>query len=138
MTHRPILITEHDHSRLHALLERARSNDPMNQQNVTALAAELDRATVIPPREATPDVITMNSTAVLLDDETGEEEEWTLVFPEEADADRNRISVLAPIGTAMLGFRVGDTFEWKTPGGVRRLRVKSVLYQPEAAGDFER
>jgi regulator of nucleoside diphosphate kinase len=110
----------------------------MNQQNLDALAAELDRATVIPPREATPDVITMNSTAVLLDDETGEEEEWTLVFPEEADVDRNRISVLAPIGTAMLGFRVGDTFEWKTPGGVRRLRVKSVLYQPEAAGDFER
>jgi regulator of nucleoside diphosphate kinase len=138
MTSRNILITEPDHRRLHALLTDARSNDPLNRENFDALAAELERATIVPQRETAPDVITMNSTAVLLDVEDGEEEEWTLVYPEDADVDRNRISVLAPIGMAMLGFRVGDSFEWKTPGGIRKLQVKSIVYQPEAAGDFDR
>jgi regulator of nucleoside diphosphate kinase len=138
MTSRTILINEFDHRRLQGLIERARTNDPMNQENLAALAAELDRATIVPQHETGPDVITMNSTAVLVDVEDGEEEEWTLVFPEDADIDRNRISVLAPIGIAMLGYRVGDTFEWTTPGGVRKLRVKSILYQPESSGDFNR
>jgi regulator of nucleoside diphosphate kinase len=138
MTSRTILINEFDHRRLQALLDRAPTNDPLNQDNLAALATELDRATVVPQRDTAPDVITMNSTAVLVDVEDGEEEEWTLVFPEDADVDRNRISVLAPIGMAMLGFRVGDTFEWKTPGGFRKLRVKSILYQPESSGDFNR
>jgi regulator of nucleoside diphosphate kinase len=138
MTSRTILINEFDHRRLQGLIERARSNDPMNQENLAALAAELDRATIVPQNETGPDVITMNSTAVLVDVEDGEEEEWTLVFPEDADIDRNRISVLAPIGIAMLGYRVGDTFEWNTPGGIRKLQVKSILYQPESSGDFNR
>jgi regulator of nucleoside diphosphate kinase len=61
---------------------------------------------------------------------------WTLVFPEDADIDQNRISVLAPIGTAMLGYSVGDTIEWPVPEGLRRIQVKEILYQPEAAGDY--
>jgi regulator of nucleoside diphosphate kinase len=67
----------------------------------------------------------MNSTAVLVDVEDGEEEEWTLVFPENADVDRNRISVLAPIGIAMLGYVSVTRSNGPTPGGVRKLRVKS-------------
>jgi regulator of nucleoside diphosphate kinase len=59
-----------------------------------------------------------------------------LVFPSEADFDRGRVSILAPIGTALIGYRVGDTVEWKVPSGRRRLRIEEVLYQPEAAGDF--
>jgi len=58
------------------------------------------------------------------------------VFPSDADIAQSKISVLAPIGTAMLGYRVGDTFEWKVPDGIRRLEIKGVLYQPEAAGDY--
>jgi regulator of nucleoside diphosphate kinase len=136
MNPRTIHINEFDHRRLQVLIESARTKDPMNQESFAALAAELERATIVPQHETGADVITMNSTAVLVDVEDGEEEEWTLVFPENADVDRNRISVLAPIGIAMLGYRVGDTFEWTTPGGVRKLRVKSILYQPESAGDF--
>lgn len=138
MIPRTIYINEFDHRRLQGLIERARTKDPMNQENLAALAAELDRATIVPQHQTGSDVITMNSTAVLVDVEDGEEEEWTLVFPENADVDHRRISVLAPIGIAMLGYRVGDTFEWTTPGGVRKLRVKSILYQPESAGDFNR
>ncbi|KAB2835548.1 MAG: transcription elongation factor GreAB, partial [Candidatus Brocadia sp.] len=73
---------------------------------------------------------------VLQDLETGEEETYTLVFPENADIARGKISILAPIGTAMLGYEAGDAFEWKVPAGKRRLKVKQILYQPEAAGDY--
>ena len=76
----------------------------------------------------------MHSKAHLIDLDSGEELVYTLVFPNEADLRQDKISVLAPIGTAMLGYQVGDTFEWPVPDGVRRLQVKDVLYQPEAAG----
>lgn len=79
------------------------------------------------------DVITMHSTACLSDLDTEEEFVYTLVFPHEADIRQGKISVLAPIGTAMLGYRVGTVFEWPVPDGMRRLHIKEVLYQPEAA-----
>jgi regulator of nucleoside diphosphate kinase len=61
---------------------------------------------------------------------------FTLVFPSDADVEQDKISVLAPLGTAVLGYRLGDTFEWRMPGRVRRLKLEQVLYQPEAAGDY--
>ncbi|HOQ29406.1 MAG TPA: GreA/GreB family elongation factor, partial [Armatimonadota bacterium] len=80
-----------------------------------------------------PDVITMDSQVQLEDLDTGQEMVCTLVFPEDADASQGKISVLAPIGMAMLGYRVGDVFEWQVPSRKRRLLVKAVLYQPEAS-----
>ena len=79
----------------------------------------------------------MNSQACLIDLDTGEKMTYTLVFPRDADVERGKISVLAPIGTAMLGYRVGDVFEWSVPEGLRRLKVKRILYQPEACGDYQ-
>ena len=67
-----------------------------------------------------------------------EELTYTLVFPADAEAVQNKISVLAPIGTALIGYRVGDVITWNVPGGMRMLRVEKIIYQPEAAGDFER
>ena len=75
----------------------------------------------------------MNSRAELLDLETGERMEFTLVFPDEADLDEGKISVLAPVGTGMLGYRVGDSLERRTPYGLRRLKVVDVTFQPEAS-----
>ena len=81
-----------------------------------------------------PDVVTMHSTVRVRDVDSGTSMVYTLVFPVEADIEQQRISVLAPIGTALLGFRTADIFEWKTPGGTRRLQIEEVLLQPEAAG----
>ena len=78
----------------------------------------------------------MHSTVCLVDRDAGDELTYTLVFPEEANIREAKISIFAPIGTAMLGYRVGDTFEWRVPDGVVRLEVKEILYQPEAAGDY--
>jgi regulator of nucleoside diphosphate kinase len=67
---------------------------------------------------------------------TGEKVAYTLVFPGKADSSTGKISVLAPIGTAVLGYRVGDVVEWRVPAGSRKFRVEKLLYQPEAALDY--
>ncbi len=135
MHEKQIFITESDRERLQALIAKQRVETA--GKHVATLQAELDRAVVVPPREVTPDVVTMRSTVELTDLDTGETETHTLVFPDEADIDQGKLSVLAPIGTAVLGCRVGDEFEWQVPAGVRRLRVAGVLYQPEAAEDWD-
>jgi regulator of nucleoside diphosphate kinase len=78
----------------------------------------------------------MNSRVRLRDLDSGEKMQISLVYPSAADASAKKVSVLAPIGTAILGYRTGDTIEWEVPAGVRRLKIEDVLYQPEASGDF--
>jgi regulator of nucleoside diphosphate kinase len=133
---RAIYVTEFDLERLRKLLDDRRRRDPRERKDLKDLEAELKRATVVAPRAVPNDVITMNSRVHLRDLDTGEEDTYTLVFPNDADIDRKRISILAPIGTAMLGYRVGDTFEWPVPEGIRRLIVTEIEYQPESAGDY--
>jgi len=136
MSSKPIQITEFDLERLKKLLFEARYNEYRKSQYLEKLQMEIDRAHVVSPKDIPGDVITMNSTVSLVDLETGEEEVYTLVFPEDADLGQRKISVLAPIGTAMLGYEVGDVFEWDVPAGKRNLRVEKIIYQPEASGDY--
>lgn len=131
----PIYVTRADKDRLLEVIFEAESGEYRNSEYTRRLRGELQRAHVVEPEQVPPDVITMNSRAALLDQETDEREEWTLVYPEDADVGAGKISVLAPVGAAMLGYRVGDVFEWETPGGKRVLKVEAILYQPEAAGD---
>ncbi len=100
------------------------------------LENELNRGKVVNPREIPGNVITMNSEVSLQDLDDNEEIVYRLVFPAEADAERGWISVLAPIGTALLGYKEGDVIEWKVPSGVVKLKVTKIVYQPEAAGDY--
>src|SRR4051794_37470696 len=134
MKAKKIHITEYDRERLERLLERP----PFQASTgyLEGLRSELNRAVVVEPERIPPDVITMNSLASLVEADSAEEESFTLVFPKDADADSGRISVMAPLGTAMLGYRVGDVFEWVVPMGKKRWRVARVIYQPEAAGDY--
>lgn len=136
MRKRTIHITADDMKQLRKLLGEEKDrfgNGNGRGEHLQGLEAELNRSKHIAGHKVPPDVITMHSTAQLLDLDSGEELVYTLVFPDEADIRQNKISVLAPIGTAMLGYRVGDVFEWPVPDGLRRLQVKRVLYQPEAA-----
>ena len=129
---RHIYITEADINRLRPLIEALKDS----RDDLRGLEGELEHAHVVAPADVPPDVITMNSKARVRDLETDEEMTYTLVFPDKANIDEGKISVVAPIGTAMLGQRVGDEFEWEVPAGSVRLRVEEVLYQPEASGDF--
>lgn len=136
MEERTIYITEYDLERLRKLIAEARRVDRRGNEYLDNLEAELARGQVVAPTQVPPDVVTMNSKVHLVDLDTHEEMVYTLVFPQDADRTQSKLSVLAPIGTAILGYRVGDTFTWPVPDGVRRLRVKKVLYQPEASGDY--
>ena len=133
-----IYVTSQDKQRLQDLLAATAASGPRQQGDWKELAEELRRAIILEPNEIPPDVITMNSRADLVDLDTGETVTFTLVFPQDADLEEEKISVLAPIGAGMLGYRVGDEFEWNVPQGIRRMKVAKVHYQPEAAGDFDR
>ncbi|WP_026840118.1 nucleoside diphosphate kinase regulator [Citrifermentans bremense] len=133
---RHVVVTDFDMERLEALIDKARSTQTRDSKNLQELAEELVRAEVVDPAGIPPDVITMNSKVCLQDLDSKEELVYTLVFPNEADLASGKISILAPVGTAMIGFRTGDSITWPVPGGMKNLKVKKILYQPEAAGDY--
>lgn len=135
---RPIYITDLDRRRLGTLVSDAAQADVLNRRYLQDLEHELERAETVDAAEVPSDVITMNSTVRLTDLELGDSVVYTLVYPEAADVKRDRISVLAPVGTAILGYRVGDTIRWPVPNGVAHIKVEEVLYQPERAGDYRR
>ena len=133
---RDIYITAHDLRRLSGLLPVGLSLHGKNGRHVAALQEELDRALVFEQTAIPHDVVTMNSRVRLTDLETGKERDITVVFPSEADLTQNKVSVLAPVGTALLGYRVGDTIAWTVPAGLKTVRIEEILYQPETAGDY--
>jgi regulator of nucleoside diphosphate kinase len=135
MERRDIWMTDFDLERLRKLLEGTRVWSSRDREHLEQLDDELARAHVVSIADIPREVVTMNSRLRLRDLDSGRDMIFTLVFPSDADAEQGKVSVLAPLGTAVLGFRHGDAFEWHMPGRVRRLQVAEVLYQPEAAGD---
>src|SRR5574340_1461367 len=128
-----IYITDDDCERLRRLIAGRRLANSTDQEYLDNLEQELDRAEVVEPEAIPRDVVTMNSEVRLQDLDSGNIQRYKLVFPIQFRWD-NSVSVLAPIGTAMLGYRVGDVIEWRVPKGIRRLKVLEIIYQPEAAG----
>jgi regulator of nucleoside diphosphate kinase len=133
---RTLYITQFDKERLEELMGVARFFGGSSRADLQDLEEEMKRAHIVSPQEIPSDVVTMNSQVLLCDIDTLETMTYTLVFPKDADIDSGSISVLAPVGTAILGYRQGDIVEWPVPAGIRRLRIEKVLYQPEAAGDY--
>lgn len=136
MDNRPgIIISSFDLERLERLLD---SDAYRNLPGIDALQSEVDRATIVAPEEVPPNVITMNSSVKFIDDATGTEYRLSLVYPGQTDVP-DAVSVLAPVGSALLGLSVGQSISWQAPGGRElRLRVLEVTYQPEASGEFHR
>lgn len=135
-SNRQIFITDYDMQRLGTLIQNANSKSSRDVRYLEELEEELLKAEMVDPADIPHDVITMNSRVYLQDMNSGENFVYTLVFPSDSDLDSGRISVLAPVGTAMIGYRKGDRITWPVPGGVKKLKVKKILYQPEAAGDY--
>jgi regulator of nucleoside diphosphate kinase len=136
MATRKLYITEFDKSRLEELISVAGEFGGQSRKDLESLAGELNKAEVVSPKNVPADVVTMNSKVVLRDLDTSEEMTYTLVFPRNANIDAGAISVLAPVGTAILGYAKGDVVEWPVPSRVRRIRIDEIVYQPEAAGDY--
>lgn len=129
----PLTLSRLDVERIETLLE----NTPGGNANVEALGEELLRANIVEPKDMPPDVVSMHSTVLLRNETSGDEREITLVYPNEAGGDGSKVSILAPVGSALLGLRVGDSIDWPMPGGhSAQLHVLSIHFQPEAAGQF--
>jgi len=129
-----IVITETDYARLQRLIESSRRYTQGDAERLDALQQELERATIAKAAEVPHDVVTMNSRVRVKDLDSGHVFTYQIVFPRDADVAKNRISVLAPIGTALLGYGAGSTVESQVPSGRRHLLILDVEYQPEAAG----
>jgi len=128
-----IYLTQSDLDRLTDLLEAYAVGS--GGRRFDRLEKELDRAIVVPREQIPDDVVTMNSRIIFEDETTGERREVTLVYPAQADINAGKISILVPVGTALLGLRVEQSIDWELPSGQkRRYRVIDVPYQPEAAG----
>lgn len=134
MDARNIVITKTDQARLLQLLD-----NPVllrERSSMRDLVSELNRADIVQPRDIPADIVTMRSRVRIKDRTTNEVTELTVVFPNEANLDEGKISVLAPIGTALLGYRVGDVVSWNVPAGPKSIEILEIIYQPEAAGDY--
>jgi regulator of nucleoside diphosphate kinase len=135
LSRRGIIITDKDFDRLRSVVDSPRYR-ATHAMLLTALKDELERGKVVAADHVPKRVVTMHSQVRIRDLKADESETYTLVYPEEADINEGKLSVLAPLGTALLGTSVGQVVKFDAPAGQRRLRVEKILYQPEAAGDL--
>lgn len=143
MTEGQIHITDSDSQRLKTLIRENWLNRREDVGDLNRLKYEIKRARIVRSTDVPKDVVTMNSRVRVRDLDSGDAVVFSLIYPSSplaAGTDHlagMTVSVLAPIGTAVLGYRVGDTIEWDVPAGVRRLKIEDVLFQPEAAGRYD-
>jgi regulator of nucleoside diphosphate kinase len=122
-----VILSRSDLARLHAILAQQSRSAIHDQEHLSDLHEEIELAIVVEPEKMPGDVVTMDSTVRVVDLETGNGSEYTVVSPAQADIGSRRVSVTAPLGTALLGYRQGDHVIWPMPGGVRHLRIQKVV-----------
>ncbi|AOS44583.1 Regulator of nucleoside diphosphate kinase [Lacunisphaera limnophila] len=127
----PLYITRNDHTQLRLLVSALSPSG--GSATIDRLRGELDRATVIDPAALPADIVSLGAHVKIEDLYTGEIEEYQLTLPEQADIGAGRLSILTPVGTALIGYRTGDIVEWPTPGGIRRLKIHAVTPRAAAA-----
>jgi regulator of nucleoside diphosphate kinase len=133
MKQRRVILSESDFTNLNALvdaLQLFRSND---SGCLNVLESDLEGAEVLKPRQMPTNVVSMNSQVHVMDLDSGEDLVYTVVFPQDADMEHHRVSVLAPLGAALVGSRVGQVITPMTPRGRRRLRVGAIVYRHDTA-----
>nr|WP_319492584.1 nucleoside diphosphate kinase regulator [uncultured Desulfobacter sp.] len=131
-----ILITEFDLNRLERLLDLCWRQNIFNEEDLETLQKKISNCLVMQPEFIPNNIITMNSTFTVENEATKEQKTYTLVFPEKADIRGNKISILAPIGIAILGHKVGESIEWIAPSGPKKMTFTKIHYQPETSGQF--
>jgi regulator of nucleoside diphosphate kinase len=138
LTNEAIVLTENDYSRLRQLYVDLSRDTEGAHAGLERLEEILDLARVVQPDQVPTNVVTMNSQVMFEDLRTGEKGTVTIVYPADTDVSTRRISILSPVGAALIGEAEGAEVELPIPhGGTRRIRIVNVLYQPEAEGDFE-
>jgi len=137
MSTNDITITGYDYGRIMSMIDQMKNTFSKEQkENADKLVMELKRARRVHSMSIPRDCVTMNSCFEIKEVDESETRTLTLVFPEKANIEESRVSILSPVGTAVLGYRVGNVIHWKVPAGVKKFIITRMIYQPEAAGDF--
>ena len=131
-----IILSKLDYSRIHKCIQDARQTNTIGINEAENLLNELKSAKVVEPEEIPANVVTMNSVVRISFPETRKTLKFRIVYPDQANIKENRISIFSPVATALIGYRVSDEIEWIVPSGLTKLRIDEIIYQPEAAGDF--
>lgn len=129
-------ITNLDYQRLSSLIQSIRKTMKDDLHNIETLQGEIERAKRVEPRKIGSEFVTMNSEVEVIDSTTGRIMKFKLVYPQEADFPGGKLSVLSPLGSALIGYREGDEVEFRVPAGTKKVKIGKILYQPEAKGEY--
>ena len=130
-------LTKNDYTRIYKAITDAKNSKTINSNETEKLLSELSKAEIVPSEKIDKDVVTMNSEVKLFFENTQKEQSFKIVYPQDANLKENKISIFSPIATALIGYKIGDEIEWIVPGGMTKIKIVDLIYQPEAAGDFD-
>ena len=132
-----VTLTKNDYTRIYKAITDAKNSKTINSKEAEKLLSELSKAEIVPSEKIDKDVVTMNSEVKLFFENTQKEQSFKIVYPQDANLKENKISIFSPIATALIGYKIGDEIEWIVPGGMTKIKIVDLIYQPEAAGDFD-
>ena len=132
-----VIITKQDYNRINRSLTEAKARNSIKKEEAEKLAAELKSAKIVDQAEIDKDVVTMNSIVKIHFQNNKTNMEFQLVYPADADLKQKKISIFSAVASALIGYKVGDEIDWLIPSGMTKIVIDEVIYQPEAAGDFD-
>jgi regulator of nucleoside diphosphate kinase len=132
-----LIINRLDYARIKSAINEAKYFKSVSKVEAEKLMSELENAKILEPNEIPANVVTMNSIVKLSFPGSSRQVQFQIVYPNQANVKENKISILSPIATALIGYQVGDEIEWLVPMGLTTIRIDEIIYQPEAAGDFD-
>lgn len=132
-----VTLTKNDYTRIYKAITDAKNSKTINSNEAEKLLSELSKAEIVTSEKIDKDVVTMNSEVKFFFENTQKEQSFKIVYPKDANLKENKISIFSPIATALIGYKIGDEIEWIVPGGMTKIKIVDLIYQPEAAGDFD-
>lgn len=132
-----IILSKLDYTRISESIKHAKQLGKIAATEASKLLTELSNAKVVESQDIPADVVTMNSIIKISFLSSDKVVQFQLVYPDNANIKENKISIFSPISTALIGYKVGDEIEWVVPSGLTKIKIIEIIYQPEAAGDFD-
>ncbi len=132
-----LIINRLDYARIKKCISDASQSRTIRKEEAEKLLDELGAAKIVEPQDIPSDVVTMNSIVKLSFMNNDRRVQLQIVYPDQANLKNNKISILSPVATALIGYKAGDEIEWVVPAGLTRIRIDEITYQPEAAGDYD-
>jgi len=132
-----IILSKLDYTRIHKCIHDAKLMNTIGANEAERLLNELSSASIVEPEEIPHDVVTMNSIVRISFLNVKKTLQFQIVYPDKANMKENKISIFSPVATALIGYKKSDEIEWVVPSGLTKLRIDEIIYQPEAAGDFD-